>query len=737
MSIMAIERASPGMSSEVDLAGLKHALSNRRWWVIGPAIAAFVLAAIGVNIVKPRYTAETRLLLENQESYFTRPEKQTAEQIPVPDAEAVQSQIQLITSRDLARKAIRAIGLQGNPEFDPIANGVGALSRLLILLGLQKDPTLLSPEERIMERYFDRLAVYSPTKTRILSIEFQSQDPDLSARAANTIADLYLDLQAGAKRDTARVAATALGAQITDLKARLAQAEARAEAFRAKSGLYIGVNNTPISTQQLAEINTQLSNARTAQADAQAKAKLIRDMIRQGRISDVPDVANNELIRRISEQRVNLRAQLAFESRTLLSGHPRMKELHAQMADLESELRKAAEKTVRTLENEANIAGGRVENLTQVMEQQKKVAGSQSADEVQLRDYERTVRLLRDQVESDATKYQEALARESGKAAPADARIVSRAVAPQMPTFPKKVPITAFATLAAIVLSIGLVLASELLSGRGYVRGAVPVSVRRATDADIRPAEIVAAAPIAAPPAPPAHHALTETSRDREGRAFAEPLPATEAAAAQTMTPDVVARLIDTHEPGRAVRVLVTSPPDEANAPDVAIETARALSERGRAIVIALSPLLNGFDELVNRASDEADPDRGQDGDRPHLGLTDLLAGEASFAEAIHRDGSSGIHFIPVGRAPDGGFEGIDLVLDALSHTYDFVVLSAVRADEQSEALALASQVDAVMLATSGSSSDEATKTYADLIDAGARDVLIVARNWSAEKTAA
>ncbi len=350
-------------------------------------------------------------------------------------------EVQLLTSRDLARKAIRAIGLQGNPEFDPVANGIGVLSRVLILVGLQKDPTLVSPEERILENYFERLTVYSPTKTRVLSIEFQSRDPDLAARAANTIADLYLDAQAGAKRDNARVAATALANQLTDLKSRLGDAEARAEAFRAKTGLYVGANNTPISTQQLADINTQLSNARSAQADLQAKARLIRDMIKQGRIADVPDVANNELIRRISEQRVNLRAQMALESRTLLPAHPRMRELNAQLADLESELRKAAEKTVRTLENDARIAGSRLENLQQYLEQQKKVAGSQSADEVQMRDYERTVRLLRDQVESDTTRYQEAIARESGKAAPADARIVSRAVAPQLPTYPRKLPI--------------------------------------------------------------------------------------------------------------------------------------------------------------------------------------------------------------------------------------------------------------------------------------------------------
>ncbi len=141
-------------------------------------------------------------------------------------------------------------------------------------------------------------------------------------------------------------------------------------------------------------------------------------------------------------------------------------------------VRKAAEKTIRTLENDARIAEP-LENLQQYLEQQKRVAGSQSADEVQMRDYERTVRLLRDQVESHTTRYQEAIARESDKAAPADARIVSRAVAPQLPTYPRKAPIILFATLAAIVLSAGSLIIREMLSGRALWRPSISFTTSR------------------------------------------------------------------------------------------------------------------------------------------------------------------------------------------------------------------------------------------------------------------
>ena len=158
---------------------------------------------------------------------FPGPERTEAGVTQQLDAEAVGSQIQILTSRDLARKVIKTVGLQGNPEFDPLANGLGALERLLILVGLKRDPTRLSPEDRILESYFDRLTVLSPMKTRVLTVEFSSRDPDLSAKVANTIADLYLEFQSDAKREHARVAAESLGQLVQELKARVAAADAQ------------------------------------------------------------------------------------------------------------------------------------------------------------------------------------------------------------------------------------------------------------------------------------------------------------------------------------------------------------------------------------------------------------------------------------------------------------------------------------------------------------------------------
>ena len=247
------------------------------------------------------------------------------------------------------------------------------------------------------------------------------------------------------------------------LRKKVADAESRVEDFRSKSSLFIGTNNTTLSNQQMGEINTQLNNARALKSDAESKARLIREMLQSGKPIEASEVLNSELIRRLSEQRVTLRAQLAEQSSTLLDGHPRIKELKAQLADLDRQIRDEAGKVSRSLENDARIASGRVDGLSASLDQLKKQASSTNGQDVQLRALEREAKAQRDLLESYLAKYREANTRENIDAAPADGRIISRATVSNTPAYPKKLPIVLIATLATLLLTVGSIVTGELL----------------------------------------------------------------------------------------------------------------------------------------------------------------------------------------------------------------------------------------------------------------------------------
>jgi len=757
------ESEDRSVTGEIDLAHLGRTLLAKRWWVIGPTLAALVGALVFVTVVKPRYTSEARVLLENQESFLPRADKTESRGTEAaPDPEAVQTQANLLESRDLARRALKALQLQGNDEFDPLAKGVPLSMRPLLMLGLAKDPTLVSPEERILDSFLDRRKIIPPPKTRVLSIEFSSRDPDTAARGANALADAYIEYRQEAKRDEARQAAKSLAALVAELRTRVAESEARAEEFRAKSGLFIGSNNTTINAQHLSDLNTQLSLSRSAQADARAKAQILKDMLKQRRIGDIPDVANNEVMRKLQEQRVTLRAQLALESRTLLPGHPRIKELDAQLADLDRQSRAAAERVVRTLENDARIAGARVENLTQALDEQKKIVGSADADDVKLRELERSARLYKEQLESATAKYQEALARENSQATPADARIFQRALAPQNPSFPMKIPIFSGVGFAASFLSIVTILAGELLSGRARmaseprVGAEVPASASApmtrsplndaeskapdlapsvealktlGPDVETEPEKILDDAAIgkfetkadaapspfarlarkamqrwreAAPPSseveliepstPKSEPTLTSNEekdrirRDASEPAFSVTSSLADDADTQFRSDEGVLSSIDVgRRSGPCVKVLVVRGDRSPASFATVVALARSLARRGRAVLVAADRADTDFDRLV--PTERETP----------LGLHDLTSGLADFADVIHRDRETRLHIVPTG---EGGGDSAPLyslgeVVDALAHTYDFVVVSTGTAEN---ALGLGAMFNKILL---------------------------------------
>jgi polysaccharide biosynthesis transport protein len=632
-------------SGDLDLRALGQALMRKRGLIIAPTMLAAVIAIMAVNLVTPRYKSEARILIDGRENVFLRPSGERNEERAALDAEAVTSQVQLLLSRDLAREIIRKNKLAERPEFDPVLQGLAPLKSLLALFGIGRDPFSLMPEERVLDAYFDRLTAYAVDKSRVIVVEFQSRDPDLAARVANSIADGYLVLQQNARQDQAKSASQWLSGEIENLRQKVSDAESRVEDFRSKSSLFVGTNNTTLSNQQMGEFNTQLNNARGLRSDAESKARLIREMLQSGKPIEASEVLNSELMRRLSEQRVTLRAQLAEQSSTLLDNHPRIKELRAQLNDLDRQIRDEASKMSRSLDNDARIAGGRVEGLSASLEQLKKQASSSNGQDVQLRALEREAKAQRDLLESYLAKYREANTRETIDAAPADGRIISRAIVSNTPAYPKKLPIVLIATLATLLLSTGVIVTGELLRMTAP-RGAAAFASRSVS--------------IRAPATEPAMAA------DLEPAAKIRPEIATELSEIEQLAEE----LRGAGEGSRKVTVLGTAAGESITL--TVLTLARLIAREARVVVVDLaasSPTI---------AAVSVDPHAP--------GLAELMQGEASFAQVITKDRLSRVQLVSAGRpGSDRSLlqsPRLTLAIDALLRVYDHVLLDAGTASD-------------------------------------------------------
>jgi succinoglycan biosynthesis transport protein ExoP len=676
-------------AGDLDFLAIGQALGRKRNWIIVPTLLAAVLSIAAVNMITPRYKSEVRILIDGRENIFLRPNGERNDDRNALDAEAVTSQVQLLLSRDLARDVIKKNRLAELPEFDPVLRGFSPLKSLLALIGIGRDPISLTPEERVLDAYNERFAAYAVDKSRVIVVEFQSRDPDLAAQVANSIADGYLVLQQGARRDQAKSAGQWLAGEIESLRKKVADAESRVDDFRSKSSLFVGTNNTTLSNQQMGELNTQLNNARALKSDAESKARLIREMLQAGKPIEASEVLNSELIRRLSEQHVTLRAQLAEQSSTLLDNHPRIKELKAQLADLDRQLRDEASKVSRSLDNDARIAGSRVEGLSASLEQVKKQASSANGQDVQARALEREAKAQRDLLESYLAKYREATTRENIEAAPADGRIISRASVSNSPAYPKKLPIVLIATLATLMLSTGIIITGELLRmtipRAAAVLGSVAVPMR------------------AALPEPFAPSALSAPAERRPALEPAAPL-APEIESEFTEVEQLAGRLLGAGAAARKVTILGTASSESITL--TALTIARLIARTSKVIVVdlaAASPTISAV---------SVDPNAP--------GLAELMQGEASFTQVITKDRLSRAHLVSSGR-PGSDRAALQsprlgLAIDALLGVYDYVLLDAGSASDLPAEL-LTSQARAVVVPDADMAA-EARKVMCDQLSA-------------------
>src|SRR5436853_72490 len=537
---------------ELDLGAVGRALVRKKWWVLGPALAIAALTFVGVNLITPKYKSEARIIIEGRENVCFRPDadKTAVDRDRTVDEQAVTSQVQLALSRDLARQVIKDLKLGERPEFYSTLRGVSLMRYSLGFLGLAKDPLSMTPEERVLESYFERLTVFPVDKSRVISVEFQSSDPELAARVANAVADNYLALQQTARQEQTRAASRWLSGEIDVLRKKVAEAEAKVEEFRAKTNLFMGTNGTTLSNQTLGESNRDLAAARSQKAEMESKARYIRDLIKRGRAVESADVINSELIRRLNEQRVTLPAQLAEQSSTLLDNHPRIKELKAQINDLDRQIRDEAARLARSFENDARIAGARVEFLQSALDQLKVQAASTNGQDVELRALEREAKAQRDLLESYLAKYREATARDSLGAAPGDARIISRAVVSNTPFFPKKMPIVLIATLATLFVTAGFITTGELLAGNVYRSGVVAEPVAEPLT---KPVAALAEAPASKRSWLPKGFIRAKAAQPAPAMQAAAPAGTPAPAASELTIPDIAQALREAGESGKRV----------------------------------------------------------------------------------------------------------------------------------------------------------------------------------------
>lgn len=697
---------------DIDLGQLARAVWERRLKVVAITLVGAGVAFAGAKMIAPKYRGETRLLIEQRAPAFANTQSADANAGPLLDELNIASQVQLLQSADLIKKVINSEKLYELPEFDEAANG-SALTDILIALHLKKNPAENPPEERVIDAFTERLQVFQVPGSRVIGINFTSKDPKLAARIPNAMASVYLATQSGAKLDSNSEATRWLEPEIESLRQKVSDAEQKVAEYRSVYGLLPTNGGSNFPTQQLNDISAELTRVRGEKANAEARAQAVRNALSSGAPSDtLPDIMASQSMQRLKGTESGLQSQISDLSTSLLNNHPRLRSLRAQLADIKTQIRQDTQKILTSIENESKVADLRAAELERQSTTLQENSAKAGEDEVGLNALQREANAQRQLLETYLVRYREAASRADSNSSPADARVVSKAVQPVDPYFPKVVPIVIVATFATLILTSIFIMLAELFSGRALRPvGVSAVSAARTEDEPLTVTAPVKSKRAAAPSMLSAHE---------EDVVVEEPAETVEPADDNEFSIGSVAEYLTS---SRAPLAIAISPVgDDGSAATVAL--ARKLSASGQRTVL-VDMTGSGYPTVLMAEDLEAP------------GVTDLLCGVAAFGDTIHGDRASDAHLIPQGtsdvRQAMRGADRLSLLLDALMSAYDIVVVECGAADVAGVSRLTRSKDVEIILSMPEVLEDEFVHAMTEFEKAGYQRVVLMSGGEAAE----
>ncbi len=675
---------------DIDLRSLWQTAigSLPRLVVIAIAMAAVTYGVLA--LVAPRYVSETQLAIESKSGNnpFADPSRtDTGDSVSVRmDKEAINTHVRALMSADLGETIVRDMKLADLPEFNSARGSPDKLSALLRLVGIGAPRATETDEARALAAYFQRLEVYSPKESRFIGVRFTSIDPDLAAAVANRVAETYRENLAHQSLTQTDEVQKALEPKIAKLADEAAAAEAEVEKFRGEANIFKGGQQaTGLNEQQLAELNAELSKVKAARSEAEARAKQAREMQDLASAETLADVQKSPLIQNLVQSRVRVERQLSELSATLLPGHPRMRQLNADLKGLKSQIAAEVAKIVDGLGKEAKVAALREDAIQKSVGEIKNRIVTSGPEEAKLRSLEADAKSKRAELDRLRAQYEANRVRaDDTRAIPVEAKIVSSARPTSTPVFPKKTSTALLVAVASILIGLALVITRGLLTGarvprqrsakaRGGEEIVVPVLPEP-------PTQTGPAAPTPAPPRPPAPSRWVPPLKRDEPRpepatkpapAVAKSPPAQQAmASSDVATPEALA---DKLEALRKVglsgtRTLFTSSAGAASLATEAAAVCRQLASKGLTVIMVDWSLDGkGIAESLGQAS--------------WPGFTELVDGKARFEGVVNSLRDSDVHIIASGRAlakpAELESDSISFVLDALDDVYEHIVVVA------------------------------------------------------------
>jgi len=434
--------------------------------ISGFAVVIAIVAALIALSLTSKFQATATLLVEEQGAQVI--EIQEVYGIPGNSRNYLSTQFEILKSRELARRVVEELNLVEYPEFNPFHPQNMAdfsLKRTIMtqLLGPPEMPSEDEVKERTVDVFWSAVSISPVINTQLVKITVTSKSSELAKKAANRMAEGYIESQLEAKVGLTQQAAGWLTERLADLKDKLETSERKLQAYRDEHNLVDVSGVGTVISREIDNTASLLGQARSKRVELESTYKQLKQLREYSyeELSRIPTILNNHVINTLKGQETQ--AELAVSELAKRYGplHPKMIAAQSDLDAVRASMLTQMKRVAVTIESDYLAAKNKEQSLEETLSTAKNSARDINRVEFTLKEIEREV----DTNRALYTTFYERMSETSatGDMQTANARVVDPAVRPKSPSSPNRKLIVLIAFAISFCFGVGIVILRDFL----------------------------------------------------------------------------------------------------------------------------------------------------------------------------------------------------------------------------------------------------------------------------------
>ena len=426
---------------EIDLRALIETLRRQMGLIIATIVLCLAIAAVYLFSVTPIYTASALILVDPSQKNLLEPTSDRNLNLSYATAR-VDSEVEILRSDAVAMAVVGEQGLIADPEFGP---KIGLREKLFTALGIQKskprDPKAIA--RNVVQKFKNATDIRKKGSTFLISVSVSSASPDRAAELANALSNSYISQQVEAKIQSSLAARDILQKQIDAQRAELARSEDALDRFIQENLARIQAET---GRSDLVSLSRALDDLKASRLKREVTLAQAQTELNNRNWNALAADLESQAIAELERQRAGIQQRLG----RVVAGSQAAIDLRAEIAALEEKLAKESSQELASLRTDLNSLSSQEEDTRRAL-RESLVAGQLPSDMLA------QIFEIQQDASNARAQYQNLLARERDLRTQAgvqiaDSRLVSAALPPTSPSFPKKRLVMAL----ALVLGGGL-----------------------------------------------------------------------------------------------------------------------------------------------------------------------------------------------------------------------------------------------------------------------------------------